>query len=50
MSDNIVITPPEVSKEIYNTLKRKQINNILDIGCYRGDLTKPFKKKKIQKL
>jgi len=46
LSDNIVITPPEVANEIYNTLKRKQIHNILDIGCYRGDLTKPFKKKK----
>lgn len=50
ISDNIVITPPIVSNEIYNTLKRKQIHNILDIGCFRGDLTKPFRKKKNVKI
>ena len=50
LSDNIVITPPIVAEEIYNTLKRKQVHNILDVGAYRGDLTKPFKKKKNTKI
>lgn len=48
--DSIVETPEILSNEIYKTLHRKPIHNILDLGCFRGNLTKPFRKKKDIKI
>jgi 23S rRNA U2552 (ribose-2'-O)-methylase RlmE/FtsJ len=50
VKDSIVLTPPVVSDYIYNDLKRKVFKNVLDIGCNRGNLSKPFRKKANAKI
>ena len=50
LKDMVVETPPVISEDIYNTLKRKHIYKILDVGAFRGYLSKPFKRKKSLKI
>jgi len=44
--DIVIETPSQVSNLIYQKLKRKPYRVILDIGCYNGELSKSFKRKK----
>lgn len=46
VKDSIVETPPFLATKIYKELNRKPFKNILDIGSFRGNLSKPFKVKK----
>jgi len=48
--DTIVETPIELSKRIYKEVSRKPFKNILDIGSFKGNLSKPFKRKKNTKI
>ncbi len=50
LKNSIVSTPKIVSDDIYKELSRKNIHNILDIGCYDGALTKSFKNSKKKNL
>jgi predicted RNA methylase len=46
LKDSIVETPEILARDIYDTLKRKPFHKILDVGCFQGKLSKPFKSKK----
>jgi len=50
LKKSVVITPDFVADEIYQNLKRYPIKNILDIGCWNGSLSRPFKKKRNTKI
>lgn len=43
---SVVITPEYVAQKIYKNVNRFPFKTILDIGCYNGNLSKPFNKKK----
>ena len=44
--DIVIKTPKQIIELIYDKLKRKPYQTILDIGCHTGDLSRPFKRKK----
>ncbi len=48
--EQVVRTSDIISKKIYDDLKRKNFHNVLDIGAYKGDLSKYFKRKKNCKI
>ena len=43
--DDVIETPLQLAKFIYNKVKRKAFKNVLDIGSSRGNLTYYFKNK-----
>lgn len=43
---SVVLTPDFVAKNIYDNVKRFPYKKILDLGCYNGNLSKYFKRKK----
>lgn len=45
IKDSTVETPEFLAEIIFSEVKRKPFKNILDIGAYRGNLSKPFKRK-----
>lgn len=46
IKDIVVSTPNDLSQFIYKKISRKPYTNILDIGCYNGNFSKPFRNKK----
>ena len=50
IKNSTVLTPDHLSNHIYNLVKRKPFINILDIGCFNGSLSKPFKNKRNSKI
>ena len=50
ISNNVVETPKDLSIYIYKKLYRKSFKNILDIGCFKGNLSTPFSKIKNTKI
>ena len=42
-NDNIIETPLQLSKYIYNKVKRKSFKQVLDIGYNKGNMSKYFK-------
>lgn len=46
IKNDIIKTPNDISSFIYDKVKRKPYKNILDVGCFDGSLSKPFKSKK----
>ncbi len=42
-NDNIIETPLQLSKYIYNKVKRKSFKQVLDIGSNKGNMSKYFK-------
>lgn len=50
VKDTTVETPLFLSTKIYKELSRKSFHNILDIGSFRGNLSKPFKAKRNTKI
>ena len=41
--DDVIETPLQLSKFIYNNVKRKAFKTVLDIGADKGNLSKYFK-------
>ena len=41
--DTIIETPLQLSKFLYNKVKRKGFKQVLDIGSHKGNLSKYFK-------
>lgn len=50
VKDTTVETPLFLSTKIYKELSRKSFHNILDVGAFRGNLSKPFKAKRNTKI
>jgi len=46
IKDTVVLTPDDLSNFIFKKISKKPYINILDIGCFNGSFSKPFKNKK----
>ena len=50
IKNSVITTPQDLAEFIYKKVARKPYKNILDIGCYSGSLSKPFRRKNNTKI